>query len=151
MMLIRDVHSGDAEALSRLITEFTGLSTTAAQIRQRLARSLGVEHPIVAELDGRVAGFASLRLVNYLGEDVPYAEISELFVSAPYRRKGIGRALMAELETRARAAGATGLSVLTAAENDPALALYRAMGLRQFSIALQKWLTDERPYRASGE
>jgi GNAT superfamily N-acetyltransferase len=94
MMLLRDVHSRDAKALAQRITEFTHLSTTPAQIRQRLARSQNVEHPIVAELDGHVVGFASLRLMNYLGEDAPYAEISELFVSEPYRRQGIARALI---------------------------------------------------------
>lgn len=150
-MLLRDVHSGDAEALSQLITEFTHLSTTAVQIRKRLARSQAVEHPVVAELDGHVVGFASLRLVSYLGEDAPYAEISELFVSEPYRRRGIARALMTELEMRARAAGASSVAVLTAVDNDNAMALYHAMGFQEFSIALQKWLTEDRPYRASGE
>ncbi|HEY9527629.1 MAG TPA: GNAT family N-acetyltransferase, partial [Anaerolineales bacterium] len=101
-MLLRDVHEEDAGAIAQLITEFTHLTTTAAQVRGRLARSQGIEHPILAELDGSVAGFASLRLVNYLGEDAPYAEISELFVSERHRRLGIGRALMAELERRAR-------------------------------------------------
>jgi len=145
-MLLRDISEGDAEAISRLITEFTQLPTTATQIQQRLARSRGIEHPILAEIDGNVVGFASLRLLNYLGEDEPYAEISELFVSASYRRLGIARALMAELEARARAAGASSLAVLTAADNDPAKALYQAMGFEEFSIALQKWFI-ENPYR----
>ena len=105
----------------------------------------------MAELDERVAGFASLRLVNYLGEDAPYAEISELFVSERYRRRGIARALMAELERQARVAGASGLAVPTAADNDAAIALYRAMGFEEFSIALQKWFTEDRPYRESQE
>jgi ribosomal protein S18 acetylase RimI-like enzyme len=112
-----------------------------------LARSQGIEHPILVELDGNVVGFASLRLLNYLGEDAPYAEISELFVSERYRRQGIARALMTELEVRARAAGASNLAVLTAAENEAAIALYRAMGFQEFSIALQKWFTEDRPYR----
>lgn len=146
-MLLRDVMEADAEAIAQLMTEFTHLTTTAAEVRQRLSRSQGIEHPILAELDGNVAGFASLRLVNYLGEDAPYAEISELFVSAPYRRLGIARALMTELERRARAAGASNLAVLTAADNDTAMALYRAMGFEEFSIALQKWFTEDRPYR----
>lgn len=150
-MLLRDVSEGDAEAVAQLITEFTNLRTTAAEVRQRLVRSQGIEHPIVAELDGSVAGFASLRLVNYLGEDVPYAEISELFVSRRYRRMGIAQALMAEMERRARAAGASSLAVLTAADNEAALALYRAMGFDEFSIALQKWFTEDRPYRESQE
>ena len=148
-MLLRDVGEGDAAALAHLLTEFTHLTTTPAQIQQRLARSQSVEHPILAEINGQVVAFASLRLLNYLGEDAPYAEISELFVLEHFRRQGIARALMTELEARARAAGASSLAVLTAAENDTAVALYRAMGFQEFSIALQKWFTEERPYRES--
>jgi ribosomal protein S18 acetylase RimI-like enzyme len=150
-MLLRDVRENDAEAIAQLITEFTHLTTTAAEVRQRLARSQGIEHPVLAELDGHVVGFASLRLVNYLGEDTPYAEISELFATERCRRRGIARALMAELEERARAAGASSMAVLTAADNDTAIALYRAMGFEEFSIALQKWFTEDRPYRESQE
>jgi ribosomal protein S18 acetylase RimI-like enzyme len=151
MLQLRDVVAQDAEALSHLVTDFTGLRTTPEQIRRRLIRSQGVEHPIVAEIDGQVVGFASLRLVNYLGEDAPYAEISELFVSAHYRHRGIGRALMTELEVRARAVGASSVTVLTAADNRGAVALYRGMGFQEYSIALQKWLTDDRPYRDGRE
>ncbi len=96
-----------------------------------------------------MVGFASLRLLYYLGEDAPYAEISELFVLEHYRRRGVGRALMAELEARARSAGASSLAVLTAADNAAAAALYRAMGFQAFSVGLQKWLTEDRPYRES--
>jgi ribosomal protein S18 acetylase RimI-like enzyme len=150
-MLLRDVSEEDAEAIAALITDFTQLTTTAAQIRQRLARSQGIEHPVLAEVDGNVVGFASLRLLNYLGEDAPYAEISELFVLERFRRQGIARALMTELEVRACAAGASSLTVLTAADNDTAVALYRAMGFQEFSIALQKWFTEDRPYQERRE
>ena len=150
-MLLRDVREEDAEALSQLLTDFTGLSTTPAQVHQRLVRSQGIEHPILAEIDGQVVGFASLRLVNYLGEDAPYAEVSELFVMERYRHRGIARTLMSELEARARASGASSLAVLTDADNDAAMALYRAMGFQEFSIALQKWFTEERPYCESPE
>ena len=109
------------------------------------------EAPTADHPGGQVVGFASLRLVNYLGEDAPYAEMSELFVSASYRRQGIARALIAELEVRARAAGASSMAVLTAPDNDAALSLYRAMGFQEFSIALQKWFTEDRPYRVNRE
>ena len=151
IVLVRDVREGDAEALAYLLTDFNRLTTTPAQVHLRLARSQGIEHPILAELDGNVVGFASLRLVNYLGDDAPYAEISELFVLEHYRRQGIARALIAELEVRAHAAGASSLAVLTAADNDTAVALYQAMGFQEFSIALQKWFTEDRPYRESPE
>lgn len=149
MVVLRDVSEGDAEAIAELITEFTGLRTTPAQVRQRLIRSQGIEHPIVAELDERAVGFASLRLVNYLGEDAPYAEVSELFVAKRNRRQGIARALLSELEKRARAAGAGSLTVLTGADNDAAMATYQAAGYLEFSIGLQKWFTEDRPYRES--
>lgn len=146
-MKIRDVRQEDAGAIARLITEFTGMETTPEDVRGRLERSQGVEHPILAEIDGETAGFASLRLVHYLGEDAPYAEISELFVTQRFRRQGVGRALLAALEVRARAAGATSMAVLTADDNQAALATYRAAGMEQFAVALQKWFTEERPYR----
>jgi ribosomal protein S18 acetylase RimI-like enzyme len=151
IVLVRDVREGDAAALSQLLTEFTQLTTTPEQIHQRLDRSQGIEYPILAEIDGRVVGFASLRLLNYLGEDTPYAELSELFVSEEFRRRGIGRALLAEVEVRARAAGASNLVILTASDNEAAVALYREMGFQEFSIALQKWFTEDRPYRESRE
>ena len=56
---------------------------------------------------------------------------------------------MTELEGRAREAGATSIAVLTAPDNDTAIALYQAMGFEEFSIALQKWFTEDRPYRES--
>jgi ribosomal protein S18 acetylase RimI-like enzyme len=68
-----------------------------------------------------------------------------------YRRRGVARALITELEGRARAAGASSLAVLTAADNEAAIALYRALGFQEFSIALQKWFTKLRPYRESRE
>jgi ribosomal protein S18 acetylase RimI-like enzyme len=148
-MLVRDAREGDAEALSQLLTASTGLTTTPAQVLQRLARSRGIEHPILVELDGKVAGFASLRLLHYLGEEALYAEISELLVFEGCRRRGIGRALMTELEVRARAAGASSLTVLTGADNETARALYHAMGFQEFAVALQKWFTEDRPYRES--
>jgi ribosomal protein S18 acetylase RimI-like enzyme len=136
-VLVRNVRDDDAKALSQLLTAFTSLTTTPAQVLQRLARSRGIEHPILVELDGKVVGFASPRLLHYLGEEALYAEISELFVLEGYRRRGIARALMTEMEVRARAAGASSLSVLTGADNETALALYHTMGFQQFSIALQ--------------
>ncbi len=42
--------------------------------------------------------------------------------------------MMAELEGRARAAGASSVAVLIAADNKTAVALYHAMGFQEFSM-----------------
>lgn len=146
-MVIRPAQEEDAAALATLAAEFTGLLPTPEQMQARLQRSHGIEHPLVAELEGKVVGFASLRLLHYLGEDVPYAEISELFVTQSYRRQGIARALMTEMEALAQAAGATGLTVLADPDNAAALSVYRSAGFETFAIGLQKWFGAERPYQ----
>lgn len=146
MITVREVGVGDAAALARLTTEFTGLETSPEQMALRLERSRNIEHPIVAEMEGRVVGFASLRIHAYLGEDTPYAEISELFVTKAYRRRGVAGALMRKLEAMAHDAEAGSIMVLTADDNEAALSVYRGQGYREFSVALQKWLREERPY-----
>ncbi len=55
------------------------------------------------------------------------AEIAKLLVHPEQRRRGIGRALLAEAEMTARAAGKT-LLVLDTREGDPSNDLYRAAG-----------------------
>lgn len=146
-LVVRSVTETDEASLARLLTEFNGIETTASQVRQRLSKSKGVEYPVVAQLGEEIVGFASLRLVHYLGEDAPYAELSELYVSGDYRRRGVARKLIMELEAQARSAGASSWSVLTSSDNGAALAFYEALGFRQFSVALQKWFSAERPYR----
>ena len=77
------------------------------------------ETRIVAERDGRIAGFGALVIAN--------RELRACYVHPGAARCGVGRALVAELETRARAAG------LEALELDASLnaeAFYRALGYR---------------------
>lgn len=146
-LVVRAITAADEAALAQLFTEFNGLPITAEQMHERLLKSRGIEYPVIAQLGEVVVGFASLRLVHYLGEDAPYAELSELYVQSAYRRQGVARALIQALETQARTVGASGWAVLTGTDNTAALAFYEALGFRPFSVALQKWFSDERPYR----
>lgn len=75
---------------------------------------------IVAELDRAIAGFATL-LPPTNGE----AEVEDLFVDPQAWRKGVGRTLMAALESRALALGARSLHVVA---NNRALPFYRSVG-----------------------
>ena len=44
----------------------------------------------LAEDEGRAVGLLSLRLVPYLDQDVPYAEVMNLYVRPEARRGGVG-------------------------------------------------------------
>jgi GNAT superfamily N-acetyltransferase len=59
--------------------------------------ALGPYETVVAALAGRVVGFAQL--------DAPSSRLRALFVDAGEQRRGLGRALLAEIEARAAARG----------------------------------------------
>jgi ribosomal protein S18 acetylase RimI-like enzyme len=141
-MIIRHATASDAAALARLIEQFNSdhnpIVVTPAQVAARLAATLGVETTFVAEVEGRAAGFACLRLVPYMSGDEPYAELTDLFVAPPFRRRGLGRALIERVERAAREGGAAEVIILTGHDNAAAQALYRSLGYGDYAIALKR-------------
>jgi len=81
--------------------------------------ALGVFETIVAEVDGRVAGAGQVDLAG--------GALRALFVDAPFQGQGVGRALLAAIEDRARAAGCTRL---TGAMSLNAVSFYARAGFR---------------------
>ena len=80
---------------------------------------------LIATLGGDIAGTAQLDL-DSMPSKRHHAEVSKVLVDPPFRRTGVARALMAEIERRAQAAGRWLLTLDTA--GDAAEALYRSLG-----------------------
>ena len=80
---------------------------------------------LTARLAATVAGFAIMRY----GEDV--AHLNLLAVDPAHRRRGIARALVRWLEETALTAGTFVIGLELRAGNEPARALYRALGYRE--------------------
>lgn len=137
---VRPATPEDAADLAVLLDRFDGAGATSAQVAARMRACAHVLTTYVAEVDGQMAGFACLRLVPHLQGDAPYAELTDIYVDPPYRRRGVARALMARVDDEARAAGATEVVVLTDSENDPAHAAYRAQGYADWALAMRKCL-----------
>ncbi len=78
---------------------------------------------LIARLDGVAVGCVGLAL----GEP-GQAEIKRLFVQPAARGRGIGRALMAQLEWLAAEEGVSLLQLETGVKQPEALSLYRALG-----------------------
>lgn len=153
---IRDYRAEDAEGLLALMRELQGdliphfdrmlpLADFGAWYRdEMLADGLGPKgRTLVAELDGRLVGYAIL-LLNVPNEDerdeVPYtfANVAELLVAAGVRGKGLGTQLLAECERIARERGNRWLRIDVLARNAGARRLYERQGFAEHILTLEK-------------
>ena len=87
---------------------------------------------IVAEVEGRVAGFATIltRVSSDEIDDGPveFGLVGDLVVLAAYRNRGIGRALLEAAESYAREKDVKWLRIGVLADNKVADLMYEGMG-----------------------
>jgi GNAT superfamily N-acetyltransferase len=81
---------------------------------------------LVAEHDGHLVGMGGFR-----PREPAQAEVLRVRVHPAMRRAGVGRALMARLESRAVSLGFRELFLDTATNMPEAMAFYRALGFRE--------------------
>ncbi|MFO7168609.1 MAG: GNAT family N-acetyltransferase [Chloroflexota bacterium] len=142
-LTIRQATPEDAPELARLLDLFDGQGATPEQVAARMRACAHVLTTFLAELDGRPAGFACLRLVPHLQGDEPYAELTDIYVDTPFRRRGVARALIARVEAAAQEAGAGGVVIITGFDNQDAQAAYRASGYADWALAMEKRFSGE--------
>ena len=159
--------AADAEIVARLMTalnEAVGpdgvldsgrddIVVTPDQARARIEAMSPGEQVLLAFVDAEPAGLLSLRVVPYLSQDVPFAEVAELYVEPQHRRHGIAAMLMAQAEFVARERGATAVHVRTWRSNEDAKVFYRAIGYEALEIGFNKYLppkSSSRRRRAEG-
>ncbi len=102
--------------------------TTAGWTRAQFEAELGNPRSrfVVAEEEGRLAGYAVFWAVP------PEAQILDIAVGPGSARRGLGRFLLDVILAHARRLGLKKATLEVRADNEPALALYRAAG---FSVA----------------
>ena len=79
---------------------------------------------VVAEVEGRVCGFANCVVHENTWESQPVCYLEDLYVDPAARRHGIGRALIEWLRNAMRAEGWARLYWMTRGDNAPARRLY---------------------------
>ncbi len=132
-------------AAESLLPENTDL--TPEQAGARLQRIAGVETILVAYVEGEPAGFTSLRVIPYLDQDTPYAEITQMHVRPAFQRRGIASKLIAAAEDLAVERGATAVHLITGIDNVGAQQFYRAAGYEAVCLEFEKYL-ERRPVHA---
>ena len=137
-MSTRVANPADAEAIARIYNE--GIASRRATFETRLRTPAEVEqwfdgvHPIVvAERDGVVVAFADT--AAYRAREC-YAGVAEfdVYVSAPWRGRGIGREVMEALIPAAEAAGLWKLLSRVFLDNAASRALLASLDFREVGI-----------------
>ena len=134
---IRDLRDDEHEAVSRLLSRAYGVvghfeanpayEATVVDVTGRAAGQV----VRVAELDGAVVGTYTLAAAGSEHAEIAAEgelELRYLAVAPESQGTGIAKALVADAEEQARAAGGSGLVISVISWNEPAHALYRGLG-----------------------
>jgi phosphinothricin acetyltransferase len=152
-MKIRTATREDLEPIRAIYNHYVQSSTCTFQTEPdapeaRLAWFLahGPEHPItVMDDEGEIVAWGSLSRYNPREGYRATAE-SSIYVRFDRHRRGLGKALLVDLLDRARALGHHTLIAGIASDQEPSLALHRALGfvdvghLREVGHKFGRWL-----------
>ncbi|HYB86247.1 MAG TPA: GNAT family N-acetyltransferase [Streptosporangiaceae bacterium] len=135
-LAVRSARPGDEAGLARLDaaawTPASGFPSVTERASDPFFTFFTASGPpgeyLVAELDGRLAGYVRLRPVTELRENAHVLGIMGLAVAPDARRQGVASALLAAAERHARARGARKLSLHVLGTNAAAERLYERLG-----------------------
>lgn len=136
-VIIRPATPADAAALSAIYNHSVLHSTATYQEvpesvddRRVWIEAHGPNHPVlVAEVDGMVAGWASLSPFHSRTAFRHTVE-SSVYIAGPHQRRGLARALMHQLIDRAGPAGHHVILAIISADQTPSILLHQSLGFR---------------------
>lgn len=148
---VRPAEMRDAAEIARIYLQATqdNLATfenflVTPEERTRWVNDHSEQYPLmVAELNGRVLGWASLNPYHIRPHIEGIAELL-IYIDRDYRRHGVGRELMRAIQSTARAHGLFKLIGRFLAHNDAGRTLCRMTGWREVGTHLKHTQVDGR-------
>ncbi len=128
---IRRLRQGDLESLAQLHRQFWGEESNLDRMQARFQELDANPKYILlcATVDEVVAGSLMGIVCDELyGECRPFLLLENLVVDAKHRRKGIGRALLSELQKQARERNCSQILFITEADRKDAVSFYESAG-----------------------
>ncbi|WP_155359256.1 ribosomal protein S18-alanine N-acetyltransferase [Acrocarpospora macrocephala] len=101
---------------------------TEGMLRGELADQPRTRHYLVAEVEGRIVGYAGLAVA------ADQADVQTIAVYADHRRAGIGSQLLTALLAEAARRGATKIFLEVRADNPPAQTMYTNFGFEAYGV-----------------
>jgi ribosomal protein S18 acetylase RimI-like enzyme len=149
---VRVARPGDEDGLARLDaaawTPASGFPSVTERVNDPFFTFFTDDSPpgahLVAELDGRLAGYIRVKPATTLWENAHVLGIVGLAVAPGDRRRGVGSALLAAAERHARARGARKLSLRVLGTNETAMRLYERHGFQREGTLRDEFHIDGR-------
>lgn len=129
--VIREAMNPDIPSLCELMRELSGapISTDDMQNRLDMVRASMTDSIFVFEQNGEVHGLLLFRIKENVREVSRYGEVSIIVVRSGAKRRGVGKALMAFAENRARELGCIGTYLISGfGRKDEAHRFYLQLG-----------------------
>ena len=137
----RDAGPEDADWIAGLLSD-EGYPNGGSDIVRRLERFAEMGSPVrVAEVDGDRLGFVAIHLAPRFEHDDVLVRVIAMVVDPAVRSRGIGRALLAEVDRIALQAGAAFVEVTAGHHREDARRLFEAAG---FDASLTTYLRKRR-------
>jgi GNAT superfamily N-acetyltransferase len=140
--LVRKTRQADVVSVLSLMEELKEISpaSTDASVQAtgdlllHMSKVKETYENLVAEIEGRIVGFASMAFYKTFYHFGGTAMINELVVSKGSRGRGVGKALIEAAVQSARSRGMDELEVSTEFSNDDARQFYAKMGFTDQSL-----------------
>ncbi|MCV6823787.1 MULTISPECIES: GNAT family N-acetyltransferase [Halocynthiibacter] len=117
-------------AIRETITTFNSREKTLKEVQETLAQKQADDMPfLLAETDVEIVGFATYGQFRG-GVGYRYSVEHSIFLSEAAKGKGLGRALLAELEGIAKSRGMHSMIAGISGENSAAIAFHARLGYR---------------------
>lgn len=142
-LVIRDAQPGDESSVVSLIQEMAAgdgetSPITAAYVTGYLSQPSSAI--LLAEVAGQAVGLLSYAVQPDLYHAAPMGMVQELVVHGPWRGRGVGGALLDAFLARMAGLGCVEVAVAVMPDNVAAQRLYRAHGLVEEAILLERHL-----------
>jgi GNAT superfamily N-acetyltransferase len=142
-MTIRTARPSDAPALAELMAQL-GYPTSEDQMARRLRAIADEKHFVtfVAVENGDVVGMAGASVAPFYEKDGLCCRLLALAVLDEHRRRGIGEALVDQVEEWARGRGAVDVRLNSAHHRADAHAFYERLGYESTGLRFRKELGE---------
>ena len=130
-MIIRDLQIEDIESLSNLYYQFWNENSNLQKMKNKLVELQENDaYILLCSFDGNDVTGSVMGIIceDLYGECQPFLLLENMVVDTNYRKKGLGKALYAELEKRAKARGCTQIILVTETNRTDACGFYQSLG-----------------------